>query len=1041
MLTIIKFDNQLPHNNLVRIPTEYLSSEDEMRPPTLRVKVAPLVVLVLGQLATVVGHSVLRGAPIHSQQAPATQASNPNQPAAAPDQQKSAATDQQKPPDAAKKNKNLPKPAPEADSGQPKSEPLYILEIIPLMVPSSDTDLPPDANQIVTMLGNPSPFVLKSGPGDSIIIYYPHPDLDPKDRPLLGLIKRNICQLESFITHAIEISVANASALGDLLTAIKSLNYEDIKVEAIGTNKIRAICDERVSPARFRAFVQDVHELSARITPESPVAKIYFIKSSDATTAVSPPPPLAPAKSPEGPAKSSPGASCADAKTPPAPPPCCPANQPPPNKPGAAPAPTSQSPSCPSTTPQQADASSPDPKSTAGATAPDSSAKPGVTVASLSDLLVFSDEHPGDDAAITERKRILAAVDFPRPEVIINTFSFQASSTNPDTLYETANRVRHEMGNYNDGLQAGIVRAWTYLEEQISSYTFFDNDFVGYLTKLYIADFQPETPPAAALPATVQSEKADNDLSKINTSERLAKLQGDRSAAGVCDVGKYCLGYTSLFHPLKPSLTDLLLAVIASKKPGTQVQTAIFRMEGKDVSGAWPSPLIPCLDHHCQEVPFKTCEEKYCKMPTFQTCEEADEQELKTWNYAAQPRTFIFPMNCFRAAAELVFPTDPSTPSLVGPLRAALADFLYHYKMSQQYPHEFSPYQLSRSAQELNSELNPLVLAYNRDLAAALRPLKDVADPRNTKGNGWAGFSGHGSTFINNGILTVRTISGKETTVDAITQNFFDATNPPSITDVVNSIGAAESNTPAVLKANLSADEAAAIIGTLNSVKPSISKVGREFKIDITPRSLSGASAAELEINMTTQETADPTLYTNGKADSDNLSRMAKHTTETKVRLESAKLFEISAFTALLQRSRKNFPLVPPFVEIPYINSILSLPLPGAKEYHMSTAIMSAVVVPTAADLASGLVFTDDRVAMARDGAKEAVCAVTISDSKNCVIRRAISTSQFPAYSIGEYHKAMIRCFSGGGFFAATSRDANAGCGSLQFETLPPDGR
>lgn len=1012
---------------------------------TLWRKVVRLVVFLLFQLMAPVGPSALKGAPIRPQQGSPKQASNSNQAA--------AASDQQTRPDTTKKPTAPPKPQPKPDQNPPKSEPLYLQEIVPLYVRPSATYLPPDPNQVITMVGNPSPFTLKPGPGDSIIIYYNRPKVAATDQPLLTSIENNIRQLAAAPMQAIEVPVANASALGDLLTAVKSLNYEDIKVEAVGTNKIRAICDERVSPARFQAFVQDVQELTARLAPDSPVARIFFIKSSDATTAVSPTPPPAPAKSTEAPSKSTPADSCLDATKPPAPlpccpanqpPPCCPANQPQPNKPSAAaPASKPQSAPCPASASQQADAATPDPKPTAGSRPTDSSAKPGVTVASLSDLLVFSDEHPGDDAAITERKRILAAVDFPRPEVIINTFSFQASSTNADTLYQTANRVRHEMGNYNDGLQSGIARAWTYLEQQINSHTFFDEDFVGYLTKLYIADSQSETAPAPppALPATVQSEKADKDLSKINTSERLAKLQGNRSAAGICDAGKYCLGYTSLFHPLKPSLTDLLLAVIASKKPGTQVQTAINRMEGKYDSGEWPSAPIACTDPHCQEVPFKTCEEKYCKMPTFQTCEEVDEQELKTWNYAAQPRTFIFPMNCFRAAAELVFPTGPNTPSLVGPLRAALADFLFHYKMSQQYPHEFSPYQLSRSAQELNSELNPLVLAYNRDLSAALRPLKDVADPRNTKGNGWAGFSGHGSTFINNGILTVRTISGKETTVDAITQNFFDATNPPSVTDVINSIGAAESNTPAVLKANLSADEAAAIIGTLNSVKPSISRVGREFKIDITPRSLSGASAAELEINMTTQETADPTLYTNGKSDSDNLSRMAKHTTETKVRLESAKLFEISAFTALLQRSRKNFPLVPPFVEIPYINSILSLPLPGAKEYHMSTAIMSAVVVPTAADLASGLVFTDDRVATVRDGARDAVCAVTARDSENCVIRRAISTSQFPAYSISEYHKAMIRCFSGGGFFATTSQDANGGCGSLQFETLPPDGQ
>lgn len=1015
-----------------------------MKSLILRINVIAVGGLLLAQPMTTRGAGVTRNTLMRSQEVPAKQSSQPALPATVADQQKS--------PDATKKPKDPPKAKPKPDGGAPESEPSYVREIVTLDVPPSAGYLAPDASQIITMLGTPSPFILKPGPGDSIIIYYPHPQLEDKDKPLLDSIKTNIRQLEAIRTQAIEIRVANASALGDLLTAIRSLNYEDIKVEAVGKDKIRAIWDARVSLARFQAFVQDVRDLSERLEPDSPVARVFFVKASDATAAVSgAAPPSASAKSPESPQKSSPGASCPDAAKPSAPAPCCPANLPQPNKPGAAPARKPQSPPCPASAPQQADATAPDPKSTSDSKQPPgSSAKPGVTVASLSDLLVFSDEHPGDDAAITERKRILAAVDFPRPEVIINTFSFQASSTNPDTLYQTANRVRHEMGNYNDGLQAGIARAWTYLEEQINLHTFFDDDFVGYLTKLYIADSQSETAPAPspALPTTVRSEKADIDLSKISTSERLAKLQGDRNAAGVCDVGKYCLGYTSLFHPLKPSLTDLLLAVIASKEPGKKIQTAIYRMEGKDVSGAWPSAPIPCTDPHCQEAPFKTCEEKYCKMPPFQTCEEADEQELKTWNYAAHDvdnrSTFIFPMNCFRAAAELVFPSAPDTPSLVGPLRAALADFLFHYKMSQQYPHEFSPYQLSRSAQELNSELNPLVLAYNRDLAAALRPLKDVADPRNTKGNGWAGFSGHGSTFINNGILTVRTISGKETTVDAITQNFFDASNPPSITDVINSIGAAESNTPAVLKANLSADEAAAIIGTLNSVKPSVSKVGREFKIDITPRSLSGASAAELEINMTTQETTDPTLYTNGKSDSDNLSRMAKHTTETKVRLESAKLFEISTFTALLQRSRKNFPLIPPFVEIPYINSILSLPLPGAKEYHMSTAIMSAVVVPTAADLASGLVFTDDRVATIREGPQDPnkpdTCALTLRDSQNCDIRRAVSMSQWPAYSIREYHKAMIRCFSGGGFFSVTTPNNSATCGALQFDMLPPDG-
>ena len=390
---------------------------------------------------------------------------------------------------------------------------------------------------------------------------------------------------------------------------------------------------------------------------------------------------------------------------------------------------------------------------------------------------------------------------------------------------------------------------------------------------------------------------------------------------------------------------------------------------------------------------------------------------------SAQPSTVskhnpkIFPMFCFREAVQAGFPTGDADITAAKPLRAAFANFLFQYKLSQQYPHEFSGYDLSQSAQELNAELNPLIVAFNRDLAAALAPLQQVAnfDP---KSNGWMGFSGHGTRFINNGIITVRTVSGKETVVDTVTQSFFDATNPPSITDVINSIGQAEKDTPAVLKANLTANQAAVIIGALNSVKPSTSKVGREFKIDVTPHSLSGASSAELDVSLNTSESAEPTLYSDGKSSSDNLSRVGVHTTVTKVRLESIKLFEISSFTAVLQRSRRNFPLLPPFVEIPYIGSIFSVPLPGAKEYHRSTAIMSAVVVPTAADLASGIAFTKDRVLVSpnRNGSDQACSLQDVlhepgEGKKECRLEPALSLRDIPG-SITEFNKVMVRCLS-----------------------------
>jgi hypothetical protein len=1005
----------------------------------LRIKFVPLRAILLAQLLLGVGaaaHGNDVGLP--RQQAVPQQDSKPKQQAPAPPKAPAKAT---------------------PDSGQNATQPpSFIQDVVDLGVTDSSSYLAPDPAQIIELLGNPAPFSMKPGLGDTIIIYSSRQRSTKADDDLMVEIENNIRRLAKIHTQAIEIPVANASALGDLLAAIKSLNYDDIKVEAVGNDKIRAICDARISPARFQAFVRDIQHLSAQPKPESPVARVFFVNAPDAVTAVGGAPTPSTKKSSDGSPKSSTNNPNGDTTKPsPKSSNVDPSGSDPKPKMNSCKAaqstatkdsvtPNVQSPPCPPSTKKQPDAAEPEKNSDTNSSI--DNIKPSISVTSLQDLLVFSDEHVGDDAAITERKRILAAIDFPRPEVIINTFSFQTSSTNPDTVYQTASRVRHEIGNYNDGLQAGIGRAWTYLEKRIDSGDFFDEGFRGYLTKQYIADSSAEAPvgllPGQA-PAGVSgaSNKTTEtvDLSKFSGPEHLATLSGDRNVLGICDRGKYCLGYTSLFHPLRPSLTDMLLAVIASKKPGAEIVNAIDQMEGKVDGGWYASPFFKCSNQRCKEESSQSCEEKYCGKPPFQTCEELDEDQLRTWDFNSKKPTFIFPMNCFRATARLVFgsDSDPTQPSLVRPLRAAVADFLFHYKMSQQYPHEFSAYDLSRSAQELNSELNPLVLAFNRDLAAALRPLKNAADPRFTKGNGWFGLSGHGANFVDNGIITVRTISGKETTVDTVTQNFFDATNPPSITDVITSIGQAQSNVPTVLKANLTADEAAVIIGALNSVKPSQSKVGREFKIDITPRSLSGASAAELEVNMTTQETADPSLYTNGKSDSDNLSRIAKHTTETKVRLESAKLFEISTFTALLQRSRRNFPLVPPFVELPYINSIISLPLPGAKEYHVSTAIMSAIVVPTAADLASGLVFTDDRVALRKDDAKDGNCPLNMTAATSCVIRKAVSTAELQSNYIRVYHKAIIRCFGGGDFFPSASHKGLVDCGSLQSDVFPPE--
>lgn len=194
-------------------------------------------------------------------------------------------------------------------------------------------------------------------------------------------------------------------------------------------------------------------------------------------------------------------------------------------------------------------------------------------------------------------------------------------------------------------------------------------------------------------------------------------------------------------------------------------------------------------------------------------------------------------------------------------------------------------------------------------------------------------------------------------------------------------------------------------------MQPSTSKVGRQFLIDITPRSLSGASSAELNVYLKTADVASPTRYSNSKSEEDNLSRIASQTVNTKVRLESIKLFEISSFSATLERSRQNFPILPSFVTIPYVGSFLSWPVKGAAQYHRSTAIMSAVVVPTAADLANGVAFTDDRICT---GETEGASNSSSSGTPNCFTHRALSLYDFQGKWIPSINKKVVNCLANG---------------------------
>jgi hypothetical protein len=131
-------------------------------------------------------------------------------------------------------------------------------------------------------------------------------------------------------------------------------------------------------------------------------------------------------------------------------------------------------------------------------------------------------------------------------------------------------------------------------------------------------------------------------------------------------------------------------------------------------------------------------------------------------------------------------------------------------------------------------------------------------------------------------------------------------------------------------------------------------------------------------------------------------------------RVDSVKLFEISSFTGIVERSRSRFPLLPPFVEIPYIGTLVGIPLPAAKEYHASTAILGAFVVPTATDIAYGLRFARDLVV---DGLNPGPCSFYKGSAgpsivNTCFFSRALALPDLNSQPVRNFNREMIRCMA-----------------------------
>jgi hypothetical protein len=833
-----------------------------------------------------------------------------------------------------------------------------------LFPPSFQSTQVIDAAKIIAILGSPNPFSLVAVGKTKILIYSTHP-LRPGEKGILKDLKQQIDNFSKYrpadlgiqtsAPFVVELDVPHAAALGDVAIKVSGLNPSRFKVTPVGRDKIRIEAPAQPECEAWSGFLANLQHLVWQTSPESPTARLFYLNAGDVTKAI--------AGSGGGQAATSGGAPSTGSgggQT---------------GQPAAAAAESTAS----SDTSGTAQANSTDgagtppgqpPSPGAGTTtkADPSTQKTNAWVSPLgTDLLVFGGANPGDDADVTEKKRIIAQLDLPRPEMIVNAWVMQNSSKDAKLVSGFSDIVARTVSNFNNALEASVSRAWSHLNRRINilGNAYFNRDFYNYVALRYVGElpFRREFPASLAQGA--------QEVLELRSNASLSET--DREKYQACGANEYCLGYGALFHPLKPRVTDLLIAVIAAESPIPEALSAIGQMQmtSPEFMQMTPPPRNHCepdAEHpdYCE----KLSNQLHLPKPGVATqsdedCRISDLIEIhKTASYDGAP---ILHLACFQQKAKSILGVARGTESQLGLLRAAIADFLFNYKMSLQYPHEFSSYDLRQSADTLNAALSPFIEGFNQDIKALQEFLQEDLRYRIEAMPGARGgfFSGGKQTFINNGIVSVRTISGKPASVDTTSQSFLDASSLPTFSDLAKAIVGEPGSTSVTtgVLSNISFNQAQVILGALQAFKPTTVQIGRSLNLKIDPRSLSGASAAEIDVILNADESTDPTYFGGPQgAQLPNTSRVAKHDTSTRVRVDSIKLFEVSSFSAELQRSRSRFPLLPPFVEIPYIGTLIGIPLPPAKQYHTSTAVLSAIVVPTAADLAYGLSFISDRI-------------------------------------------------------------------------------
>lgn len=351
-----------------------------------------------------------------------------------------------------------------------------------------------------------------------------------------------------------------------------------------------------------------------------------------------------------------PGGTTITAPKTPSPPPDNSSNNPPPTTNTFTPVAAPSTPPAPATTTTTTTTVTPPAPPTPPATppaAPPASVAAGMTA--VNDNVVFTDT--SNDALTWQRIRLLTLLDLPRPEVLMNVWSYQASSPDGNEVLKSTQTVRDLVSSHNDALENSIQYGWAYLSRMMKpdllqaggppapSLTYFDHEFYDYITQKFVVDPHQR----------VQEQ--------------------DRAKWGFCPVDKYCLGFTQAFQPVRPNLTSLLLGAIASAHPLRTILTTIGCMEGK-----YEVYAAECFPERREiETTIQTLQDEDLKIARRRKLSKEEKKKASEDNVARLTQLYVEEVPCTNCQGEIV-----KLKKKIGEIRERLGEYEHCEKCEQE---------------------------------------------------------------------------------------------------------------------------------------------------------------------------------------------------------------------------------------------------------------------------------------------------------------------------------------------------------------------